>query len=82
MTIIGENFEDIGGQCVCGAVVSSRKKDNKKLALWLSEREESTVMPIGRAFYRLLQENGGFTGEIAFEDFGDNSKAIFSLNGK
>eukprot|EP00747_Dinoflagellata_sp_TGD_P182180 gnl/TRDRNA2_/TRDRNA2_36303_c0_seq1.p1 gnl/TRDRNA2_/TRDRNA2_36303_c0~~gnl/TRDRNA2_/TRDRNA2_36303_c0_seq1.p1 ORF type:complete len:242 (+),score=41.19 gnl/TRDRNA2_/TRDRNA2_36303_c0_seq1:179-904(+) len=82
LTIIGENFEDIGGRAVCGAVCSSRVRGASKVALWLSEKEGDKVMPIGRAFYGLLQSTCAFTGEIAFEDFSNGSKASFTLNSK
>jgi len=86
LTIIGENFEELGGRSICGAVVSSRpgkkeQKGNSKVALWLSEKEEAKVMPIGKAFSRILQEID-FSGEIHFEDFTNGCKSLYTLNGK
>mmetsp|Transcript_16934 Transcript_16934/g.31634 ORF Transcript_16934/g.31634 Transcript_16934/m.31634 type:complete len:247 (-) Transcript_16934:39-779(-) len=81
LTIIGEGFDDVGGQSVCGAVVSSRPKGNSKVALWLSEREEEKVLPVGRAFLAVLRSwTGGFTGDIHFEDFGAGGQAVYSLS--
>mmetsp|Transcript_35188 Transcript_35188/g.74954 ORF Transcript_35188/g.74954 Transcript_35188/m.74954 type:complete len:247 (+) Transcript_35188:128-868(+) len=81
LTMIGETLGDVG-HCACGAVVSTRAK-NSKMALWISEREESKVMPIGRAFHKILQD-AGFTGDITFENFAQDSQAsqvLFSLKG-
>jgi len=77
LKLIGEDFDD--GQIVCGAVASGRAKGSAKVALWLSDREKDKVVPIGRAFATVLQETACFTGAIAFEDFSDGGKAIFSL---
>lgn len=81
LNLIGENFEDEGGACICGAVVSSRAR-SIKVALWLSEKEQQKVTPLGKAFQKLLQETVGFGGEISFEDFsksGGNGATAFTL---
>lgn len=81
LTIIGEGFEDVGGQSVCGVVASSRPKGNSKVALWLSEREEEKVLPLGRAFLAMLRGwTGGFTNDIHFEAFGAGGEAVYSLS--
>jgi len=83
LMMIGENFHELGGQHICGAVVSARvkQKGNSKVALWLSEKEEAKVMPIGTAFYRLLQD-AGFKGDISFEDFTHGCKSLYTFNRK
>jgi len=82
LTIIGENFEDVGGRCICGAVVSSRIRGSSKVALWLSEREIEKVMPLGHAFRAVLKDSMGFSGDLAFEDFsqGGTGNAAFLLS--
>lgn len=78
LTIIGENLGD-AGHCVCGAVVSSRQK-NSKMALWLSDKDEEKVLPVGRTFHKLLKD-AGVRGDIVFEDFSNSSKAAYTLGG-
>eukprot|EP00928_Gymnodinium_smaydae_P089956 TRINITY_DN73825_c0_g1_i1.p1 TRINITY_DN73825_c0_g1~~TRINITY_DN73825_c0_g1_i1.p1 ORF type:complete len:221 (+),score=63.40 TRINITY_DN73825_c0_g1_i1:260-922(+) len=84
LTLMGENFQDVNGACVCGAVVSSRAKGGGKVALWLSEREEAKVRPIGEAFLSVLKGAGCNVETVSFEDFareqaspasGDGAKA-------
>jgi translation initiation factor 4E len=82
LTIIGENFDNVGGQMVCGAVVSARAKGSSKVALWVSKRSEEEVRPIGQAFAAVLREASGFCGDVHFEDFSEGGKAMFSLKGR
>lgn len=79
LTIIGENFAETGGSMVCGAVASARAKGSPKVALWVSERQKEKVLPIGRAFEKVLQRAVAFSGDIHFEDFSQSGKAVFSL---
>lgn len=78
LAVIGENFENIGGQCIVGVVFAWRPKNISKVAVWLSEREEEKVMPIGHAFRRLLQARS-FSSDPIFEDFKDGPKLLFTL---
>lgn len=79
LTMIGEAFNGDGGELVCGAVASARAKGNSKVALWVSEKDQEKVMPIGRAFANVLLEATGYTGNIHFEDFSQSGKAMFSF---
>merc|ERR1719162_51791 len=77
--IIGEGLGS-EGTCVCGAVVSARNKVSK-IALWISDRSEEKAVPVGKAFHQILKD-GGFKGDISFEDFSSESKApAFTLQG-
>jgi translation initiation factor 4E len=81
LTIVGENFADVGGHMVCGAVVSARSK-NSKVALWVARSDEKEVKPIGHAFAAVLRDTASFTGDIHFEKFSEGGKAMFSLRSK
>eukprot|EP00929_Paragymnodinium_shiwhaense_P026345 TRINITY_DN15694_c0_g1_i1.p1 TRINITY_DN15694_c0_g1~~TRINITY_DN15694_c0_g1_i1.p1 ORF type:complete len:238 (-),score=62.34 TRINITY_DN15694_c0_g1_i1:92-805(-) len=81
LNLIGENFEEEGGDCICGAVVSSRSR-SVKVALWLSEKAQEKVTPLGTAFRKVLQDTVGFAGDLAFEDFSKskgNGSTSFTL---
>eukprot|EP00747_Dinoflagellata_sp_TGD_P167360 gnl/TRDRNA2_/TRDRNA2_191609_c0_seq1.p1 gnl/TRDRNA2_/TRDRNA2_191609_c0~~gnl/TRDRNA2_/TRDRNA2_191609_c0_seq1.p1 ORF type:complete len:269 (+),score=69.71 gnl/TRDRNA2_/TRDRNA2_191609_c0_seq1:63-869(+) len=80
-SVIGETLVEVGSQCLCGIVASIRlQKSKSKVAVWVSERDESKVMPIGQAFRRLLQDFG-FAGELTFEAFEGNSKELYAIPG-
>jgi len=81
LTIVGENFDDVGGHMVCGAVVSGRSK-NSKVALWVAKSDEREVKPIGQAFARVLRNTAGFTGDVHFEKFCEGGKVMFSLKNR
>eukprot|EP00747_Dinoflagellata_sp_TGD_P142165 gnl/TRDRNA2_/TRDRNA2_176209_c5_seq18.p1 gnl/TRDRNA2_/TRDRNA2_176209_c5~~gnl/TRDRNA2_/TRDRNA2_176209_c5_seq18.p1 ORF type:complete len:318 (+),score=79.33 gnl/TRDRNA2_/TRDRNA2_176209_c5_seq18:106-954(+) len=77
--VIGETFIPVGSQCLCGIVVSTRqKKGTSKIAVWISEREETRAMAIGQAFRCLLQEFG-FKGALYFDDFKDGTKSACTI---
>ena len=47
LNMVNENFVDVGGEIVCGAVVSAGEKGRCQVAVWLSEREEEKFKRIG-----------------------------------
>lgn len=75
LTLIGENLHGVGGGAICGAVLSQRAGKNSKMALWVAERSKEKIMPLGRAFYKLLQD-ATFAGEITFDDFSDKTRCV------
>jgi len=79
LSLLGEDFERVGGQMVCGAVISARARGSGKIALWVSERQQEKVLRIGHAFAKVLGDAAGFAGDIHFEDFSEGGKALFSL---
>lgn len=81
LSMVGENFDHVGGLMVCGAVVSARSKSSK-VALWIAKCDEEEVRPIGQAFAAVLHEAAGFSGDVHFEKFSEGGKVMFSLKGK
>eukprot|EP00439_Symbiodinium_sp_Y106_P052627 s2299_g7.t1 len=73
LALIGEDFTDVGGELVCGAIVSVRSRASK-IALWLSAaKDEKKVMALGRHYREVLAQTPGLqelsTKELTFEDF-------------
>jgi translation initiation factor 4E len=73
LALIGEAFMDVGGELVCGAIVSVRSRASK-IALWLSAaKDEKKIYAIGHQYRKVLSSTPGLqdldTKELTFEDF-------------
>lgn len=73
LALIGEAFQDQGGDLVCGAIVSVRNRASK-IALWLSgSKDETKVKAIGQEYRNVLASTPSLgdlaSKEITFENF-------------
>lgn len=69
LALIGEQtFEDGDNDIVCGAVLSSRAKGTRKLALWLKTTSSTPITRVGNKFLEIMKHTMPF-GEISFENF-------------
>mmetsp|Transcript_3032 Transcript_3032/g.5073 ORF Transcript_3032/g.5073 Transcript_3032/m.5073 type:complete len:247 (-) Transcript_3032:49-789(-) len=83
LALIGEAFMEVGGDLVCGAIVSVRNRASK-IALWLSAaKDERKINAIGREYRKVLSGTPGLQDleakELTFEDF-KKQAVTFVLN--
>lgn len=74
LSMIGEQFTEAGFNCICGAVVSTRRS-GVKVALWIGTRDKTEIMAIGKLFKDAVQPlfQGKEDSVISFDFFGEPS---------
>lgn len=69
LAMIGEQtFQDGDNDLVCGAVLSSRTKGSRKLALWMKTTGSTAITRVGNKFLEIMKHTM-HGGEISFENF-------------